>query len=114
MAETSKNIQYLNKDFDSLKQKLIEFAEIYYPSTFNDFSNELEKISILLQKLASNCKNQHPIEKFSIKLEKLAPNWKNKYPLGKFSIQLKKLASNWENQHPIGKFSIQLEKLAST
>ena len=36
----SKNIQYLNKDFDSLKQKLIEFAEIYYPSTFNDFSNE--------------------------------------------------------------------------
>ena len=40
MAETSKNIQYLNKDFDSLKQKLIEFAEIYYPSTFNDFSNE--------------------------------------------------------------------------
>jgi len=36
----AKNIQYLNKDFDSLKQKLIEFAEIYYPSTYNDFSEE--------------------------------------------------------------------------
>ena len=30
----AKNIQYLNKDFDTLKQKLIEFAEIYYPSTY--------------------------------------------------------------------------------
>ena len=37
MAE-SKEIQYLNKDFDGFKQKLIEFAEIYYPSTYNDFS----------------------------------------------------------------------------
>ena len=36
----AKNVQYLNKDFDSLKQKLIEFAEIYYPSTYNDFSEE--------------------------------------------------------------------------
>lgn len=36
----AKNIQYLNKDFDTLKQKLIEFAEIYYPSTYNDFSEE--------------------------------------------------------------------------
>ena len=37
MAE-SKQIQYLNKDFDGFKQKLIEFAEIYYPNTYNDFS----------------------------------------------------------------------------
>ena len=29
MAE-SKQVQYLNKDFDGFKQKLLEFAEIYY------------------------------------------------------------------------------------
>jgi hypothetical protein len=37
MAE-SKQIQYLNKDFDGFKQKLLEFAQIYYPNTYNDFS----------------------------------------------------------------------------
>lgn len=37
MAE-SKEIQYLNKDFDGFKQKLLEFAQIYYPQTYNDFS----------------------------------------------------------------------------
>ncbi len=37
MAE-SKQIQYLNKDFDGFKSKLLEFAEIYYPNTYNDFS----------------------------------------------------------------------------
>lgn len=37
MAE-SKQIQYLNKDFDGFKQKLLEFAQIYYPETYNDFS----------------------------------------------------------------------------
>jgi|TARA_E500000178_G_scaffold352807_1_gene417080 hypothetical protein len=38
MAE-SKQIQYLNKDFDGFKQKLLEFAQIYYPDTYNDFSD---------------------------------------------------------------------------
>jgi hypothetical protein len=37
MAE-SKEITYLNKDFDSFKQKLLEFAQVYYPNTYNDFS----------------------------------------------------------------------------
>jgi hypothetical protein len=37
MAE-SKEINYLNKDFDSFKLKLLEFAQIYYPNTYNDFS----------------------------------------------------------------------------
>jgi hypothetical protein len=37
MAE-SKQIQYLNKDFDGFKQKLLEFAQVYYPNTYNDFS----------------------------------------------------------------------------
>ena len=35
---TSKQIQYLNRDFDGFKQKLLEFAQIYYPNTYNDFS----------------------------------------------------------------------------
>tara|TARA_R110000782_G_scaffold267617_1_gene363228 strand:- start:49 stop:1926 length:1878 start_codon:yes stop_codon:yes gene_type:complete len=43
----AKNVQYLNKDFDSLKQKLIEFAEIYYPSTYNDFSEESAGMMLL-------------------------------------------------------------------
>lgn len=34
----NKNIQYLNKDFNSLKAKLIDFAKTYYPNTYNDFS----------------------------------------------------------------------------
>ena len=33
-----KNIQYTVKDFNSLKSKLIEFAKIYYPTTYTDFS----------------------------------------------------------------------------
>lgn len=35
---TSKDIKYLGRDFDSLKQGLIEFAKIYYPNTYNDFN----------------------------------------------------------------------------
>jgi hypothetical protein len=34
----SKPIQYLNKDFDSLKAQLINFAQTYYPNTYNDFN----------------------------------------------------------------------------
>jgi len=37
MANT-KTIQYLNRDFDSLKAQLVNFAKIYYPNTYNDFS----------------------------------------------------------------------------
>ena len=35
---TSKQVQYLNRDFDGFKQKLLEFAQTYYPNTYNDFS----------------------------------------------------------------------------
>ena len=35
---TSKDIRYLDRDFDSLKQGLIEFAKVYYPNTYNDFN----------------------------------------------------------------------------
>lgn len=33
-----KTVQYLNRDFDSLKAQLINFAKTYYPNTYNDFS----------------------------------------------------------------------------
>lgn len=37
MAE-NKNISYLNRDFASFKQQLIDFAKTYYPNTATDFS----------------------------------------------------------------------------
>jgi hypothetical protein len=37
MAE-QRNIQYLNKDFSSIKQSLIDYAKTYFPNTYNDFS----------------------------------------------------------------------------
>ena len=38
MANT-KTVQYLNRDFDSLKAQLLNFAQTYYPNTYNDFSD---------------------------------------------------------------------------
>jgi hypothetical protein len=37
MAET-KDIKYLNKDFTTFKQALINYAQTYFPDTYNDFS----------------------------------------------------------------------------
>jgi|TARA_B100001758_G_scaffold171777_1_gene148743 hypothetical protein len=34
----SKEIQYLGRDFTSLRQNLIEFAKSYFPNTYNDFN----------------------------------------------------------------------------
>ena len=31
-------IKYTNREFDSIKQDLIEYAKRYYPDTYNDFS----------------------------------------------------------------------------
>ena len=33
-----KDVKYLNKDYNSFKNSLMEFAEIYFPNNFNDFS----------------------------------------------------------------------------
>ena len=33
-----KDIKYLNKDYNSFKTQLREFAEVYFPNNFNDFS----------------------------------------------------------------------------
>jgi len=50
MAE-SKQVQYLNKDFDGFKQRLLQFAEIYYPNTYNDFSEN--SAGLMLVEMAS-------------------------------------------------------------
>lgn len=34
----NKDIKYLNKDFNSLRESLIEYARAYYPTNYNDFS----------------------------------------------------------------------------
>ena len=34
----SKEINYLNKDFNSFKSHLINFTKTYFPNNFNDFS----------------------------------------------------------------------------
>ena len=34
-----KDIKYLNKDFNTLRNQLIEYTQTYYPETFNDFSD---------------------------------------------------------------------------
>ena len=33
-----KDVKYLNKDYNGFKNQLMEFAEIYFPNNFNDFS----------------------------------------------------------------------------
>jgi hypothetical protein len=34
----NKDVQYLSKDFNSFREQLINFAEVYFPDTFQDFS----------------------------------------------------------------------------
>ena len=36
---SQRDIKYLNKDFGTLKNQLIEYTKTYYPQTFNDFSD---------------------------------------------------------------------------
>jgi hypothetical protein len=38
MANTTKDIKYLNRDFSNIRSSLIEFSKTYYPNTYNDFS----------------------------------------------------------------------------
>lgn len=35
---TSKDVKYLGRDFDSIKQGLVDFVKTYYPNTYNDFN----------------------------------------------------------------------------
>ena len=38
MANSNKDIKYIDRDFDTLRNGLIEFSKTYFPNTYNDFS----------------------------------------------------------------------------
>jgi len=38
MANVNRNINYLNRDFTSFRNTLIEYSKTYYPNTYNDFT----------------------------------------------------------------------------
>tara|TARA_R110002167_G_scaffold151316_11_gene345220 strand:+ start:598 stop:2424 length:1827 start_codon:yes stop_codon:yes gene_type:complete len=38
MAKESKDIKYINKDFDTFRNNLTQFSQTYFPTTYNDFS----------------------------------------------------------------------------
>ena len=41
------NVNYLNKDFSSLKESLMNYAKSYFPDTYQDF-NETSPVMMLL------------------------------------------------------------------
>jgi|TARA_R100000084_G_scaffold108578_2_gene71616 hypothetical protein len=49
--DPSKNIEYLGRDFDTIKQGLVEFVKNYYPNTYNDF-NEASPGMMFLELMA--------------------------------------------------------------
>jgi len=38
MATVNRDIKYINRDFSSFRARLIEYAQTYFPQTYNDFS----------------------------------------------------------------------------
>lgn len=38
MTPTNRDIKYINRDFSSFRARLIEYAQTYFPNTYNDFS----------------------------------------------------------------------------
>jgi hypothetical protein len=38
MATTNRDIKYINRDFESFRARLIEYARTYFPQTYTDFS----------------------------------------------------------------------------
>ena len=38
MATPKRDIKYINRDFTDFRNRLIEFTQTYFPSTYNDFS----------------------------------------------------------------------------
>ena len=51
MANLTRDIKYVNKDFDALKESLIEYSKQYFPNTYNDFTDE--SIGMLFIEMAS-------------------------------------------------------------
>ena len=38
MAKVNRDIKYLDRDFSTIRARLIEFSQTYFPNTYNDFS----------------------------------------------------------------------------
>lgn len=38
ISPTNRDIKYINRDFSSFRQRLIEYTKTYFPNTYNDFS----------------------------------------------------------------------------
>ena len=47
----SKDVRYLGRDFDNIKQGLVDFVKTYYPNTYNDF-NEASPGMMFLELIA--------------------------------------------------------------
>ena len=47
-----KNVNYIGKDFSSLKQNLIEFTKTYFPDTYSDF-NEASPGMVFIEQAAA-------------------------------------------------------------
>ena len=39
MANTNRDIKYINRDFSDFRQRLIEYSKTYFPNTYNDFTS---------------------------------------------------------------------------
>ena len=52
-----RDIKYLNKDFNTLRNQLIEYAQTYYPETFNDFYHWRKNKSLVIYSRTINKDN---------------------------------------------------------
>ena len=50
-TKKSKPVRYSSKEFDSIKNELVNYAKTYYPDTFKDF-NEASFGSLMLDTVA--------------------------------------------------------------
>ena len=51
MADLKRDIRYINRDFNSFKNSLIDYSKTYFPNTFNDFSPD--STGMLFMEMAS-------------------------------------------------------------
>ncbi len=45
----NKDIKYINRDFSSFKQSLIDFAKNYFPDTYNDFNSDADPGNMFIE-----------------------------------------------------------------
>lgn len=84
MPEKEKEVRYLNKDFDSLKDKLESFLQVYYPDTFNDFSDSsLGSVYVDLAAYVGDVLSYYTDSQFKESLIQHAEERENVYDLAK-------------------------------